>query len=69
MNEVDRAARLKSAVEDERRAAEELSRRTETRDLEFAAAVADGWSYYRIHKATGVAQSAVAKSARRAQER
>ena len=67
MDDAERTMRLQAALAREKRAAGQLSELTQARDVEFAAAVAEGWTFYRIHKATGMAESAVAKSARRAQ--
>lgn len=57
---------LKTIVEREREAATKLAEITRERDALFAAARADGLTFYRIAQITDMAESAVGKSARRA---
>ncbi|MDO5500088.1 MAG: hypothetical protein Q4F67_10475 [Propionibacteriaceae bacterium] len=66
MTQTKWAEELKAIVERERRAATELAAITQERDALFAAARADGLTYYRIAQITDMAESAVGKSARRA---
>ena len=66
MDQTQWATALKTIVERERGVAGELATITQERDALFAAAHADGLTFYRIAQITDMAESAVGKSARRA---
>lgn len=62
----DLEGRLRAVVAAERDAAAQHDRAKAARDAAFLAAVESGLTYYKIRQATGMAQSAVAKSVQRA---